>query len=110
MSKVTAEELSQAIAVPMESCFRKDGITRSFLVSKLKKELHATEVKAFNDKGVIVYSKPLVDWDIRQRARMDAQKLMGLYPAEKYEHSGPDGGPIPLKVEVEFVKPGDGTD
>jgi len=86
MSKVTAEELSRAIATaPLEACLRKDGITRKFLVQKLKAELNATEVKAFNDKGVIVYSKPLVDWDIRQRARMDAQKLMGLYPIEKYE-------------------------
>jgi hypothetical protein len=29
-----------------------------------------------------------VAWKIQQQARMDAQKLLGCYPAEKHEHSG----------------------
>jgi len=84
-SKVTAEEMSAAIAIPMESCLRKDGITRAFLVKKLKAELSATEVKAFNSQGAIIYSKPLTAWDIRQRARMDAQRLLNLYPPDKMQ-------------------------
>lgn len=41
----------------------------------------------------------LIQWNeadmaIRQRARMDAHKLLNHYPAEKHEHTGKDGGPI----------------
>ena len=39
-----------------------------------------------------------VDWKIRQTARMDAQKLMGLYPAEKREHSGH----VSVAMQTEF--------
>ncbi len=75
----------------------KEGINETFLAKKLKSELNAKEVKAFKSTSgdrengfttEVVYSKRLVAWDIRQRARMDAQKLLGLYPAEKVEHSG----------------------
>jgi len=31
----------------------------------------------------VIYSDDLVAWDIRQKARQDAHKLMGDYPAEK---------------------------
>jgi hypothetical protein len=41
---------------------------------------------------VLESSEP--NWTIRQNARMDAQKLMGLYPAEKNELSGPNGSPL----------------
>ena len=33
-------------------------------------------------------------WDVRQRARMDAHKLRGDYPAEKQEITGAGGGPL----------------
>ena len=33
-------------------------------------------------------------WDVRQRARIDAHKLRGDYPAEKREITGKNGGPI----------------
>lgn len=41
----------------------------------------------------------LIQWNeadmaIRQRARMDAHKLLNHYPAEKHEHTGRNGGPI----------------
>jgi hypothetical protein len=35
-----------------------------------------------------------VDWSTRQRARMDAHKLRGDYPADKHELTGKDGQPI----------------
>ena len=35
-----------------------------------------------------------VDWATRQRARMDAHKLRGDYPADKHELTGKDGQPI----------------
>lgn len=39
-------------------------------------------------------------WTVSQAARMDAQKLFGMYPAEKHEHSGPDGGAIEVGGEA----------
>jgi hypothetical protein len=44
----------------------------------------------------------LIQWNeadmaIRQRARMDAHKLLNHYPAERHEHTGKDGGPIETK-------------
>ena len=37
------------------------------------------------ESGSFRYSEPLIAWKIRQVARMDAQKLLGLYPADKLE-------------------------
>jgi len=40
-----------------------------------------------------------IAWDIRQRARMDAHKLRGDYPAEKREITGTGGGPLQMLYE-----------
>ena len=68
----------------------REGITCEYLAKKLKRELNAKETKVFNPKGNskaegLIYSKPLVLWDIRQKARMDAQKLIGLYAPTKLD-------------------------
>lgn len=54
-----------------------------------------------------VYSNgdSLIQWDeaaldIRQRARIDAHKLRGDYPAEVHKHTGADGGAIILEHTV----------
>jgi hypothetical protein len=61
----------------------KSGITLDRLMDQLSDELQATEEKPFYDKKEkeVVYSKPLVAHDVRQRARIDAHKLRGDYPA-----------------------------
>ncbi|RPI50220.1 MAG: hypothetical protein EHM49_08830 [Deltaproteobacteria bacterium] len=64
------------------------GITYEYLRRKLKKELNAKEVKTFKDGKDILYSDPMISWDIRQRARQDAHKLRGDYPAEEHKISG----------------------
>lgn len=64
------------------------GITLNQLADYLNEELKANEIKCFNDKGTVIYSKDLAALDIRQRARVDAHKLRGDYPAEKHEVSG----------------------
>lgn len=63
------------------------GITDDYLVKKLKAELNAKATKVFLPKNSRkpVYSDPLVNWDTRQKARMDAHKLKGHYPAEKHQ-------------------------
>jgi hypothetical protein len=83
------------------------GITPSFLAKKLKAELEATEIKAFNHGGKLVYSDPLVAWEVRQRARIDAQKLLGLYPAEEHRITGdmiPSRSPEEIKSLQEIAR------
>jgi len=68
----------------------RNRITAERLLEYLEKELEATEQKVFNPKGNtsedgILYSKEMIDWGTRQKARMDAHKLRGDYPAEKSE-------------------------
>lgn len=84
----TVEEITRAAKPPdpMLRALDKEGITTDYLAKKLKEELDANEVRVFNGKDGIVYSDNLVAWDVRQKARIDAQKLMGVYPAEKHEH------------------------
>lgn len=75
----------------------KIGITEKLLARKLKQELSAKETKAFKattgdrESGFdteIIYSKPLVAWDIRQKARMSAEKILGIQGLDKIEHGG----------------------
>ena len=65
------------------------GIDGPYLAQKAKDELEAHETKAQIPKGHIefVYSKDLVAWDTRQKARQDVHKLRGDYPSEKVEHT-----------------------
>lgn len=79
----------------VQEALEAEGITPESLAKKLAEELDAHETKVFHNKDTgVVFSDPVIAWDIRQKARMDAQKLLGMYPAEKRELSGPDGGPI----------------
>jgi len=75
--------------------YEKVGITSKLLAKKHKEELEAHEVKATYDKyrAHFKYSKQLIAWPIRQKARQDAQKNLGL-TVDKLEVAGPDGGPI----------------
>lgn len=63
------------------------GVDEAYLAKRLKRELNAKETKAQIPKGEMEfsYSKPLIAWDIRQKARQDAHKLRADYPAEKLE-------------------------
>jgi CMP-2-keto-3-deoxyoctulosonic acid synthetase len=103
---VSNQELTETIMRPIEEACRKEGICEVYLAKKLKKELNAKEIKVFNPKGNnkpegLIYSKALVAWEIRQRARMDVQKLLGLYPIEKREISGSIDLRRPLTPEEE---------
>ena len=72
----------------------KQGLTFDYLAKKLKRELNAKETKFFQKDGFVKEQHDVVAWDIRQRARIDAHKLRGDYPAEKREITGKNGGPI----------------
>jgi len=84
----------EAIDHPIHKALDSQGITPLFLAKRLKRELNAKEVKVFKSTicgedgecgDETIYSKPLVAWTIRQKARMDAHKLRGDYPAEKLD-------------------------
>jgi len=77
------EEIHRRYASKMDE----KGITDDYLAKKLKAELNAKATKVFLPKNSRkpVYSDPLVNWDTRQKARMDAHKLKGHYPAEKHQ-------------------------
>ncbi len=102
-SSVTAEEMIEAIFRPIDLALEKEGLTPTYLARKLVEELEATTVRAFNSNGKVIYSKPLVAWDIRQEARKDAHKLRNHYPAVKAELTGKDGAPLFLQ----YVVPGE---
>ena len=109
------EEIEQDLGRPILSALEAEGVTERYLAKKLKKELSARKIETFkariqksevkegsrggrkkeivSEEEAVIYSKPLVDWDTRQRARQDAHKLRGDYPAERIEarHEGDVG-------------------
>lgn len=84
-----------------------EGITPKYLANKLKDELEAEGTKKHFDGGPggtrrFVESDAFPLYDIRQKARMDAQKLLGMYPAEKLD--------VKVKAIGDFLKEIDGQD
>ena len=69
------------------TALEKQGLTFDYLAKKLKRELNAKETKFFQKDGFVKEQHDVVAWDVRQRARIDAHKLRGDYPAEKREHT-----------------------
>ena len=108
LSKV-GKKIYDSLGQPLVQCLDDKGITVEYLADKLQEELDATEVKTFQYKGEVIQSDPLVAWEIRQRARMDAHKLRGDYPSEKHHVTFESGVPIvPLnedqQLELEAIK------
>lgn len=66
--------------VELKECFRCKGTGK----------LDGKKCKLCKGSGIltispILYSKKLIAWEIRQKARQDAHKLRGDYPAEKHD-------------------------
>ena len=136
----SADEMAELMLSPFIQCMEAHGISETYLVKKLKKELNAKEKKSIKVRGAVgkkqlgkgrvvvvtsgslAYNKEgeqlfgdgdtVIEWDdvawtVRQRARQDAHKLRGDYPAERMEHLGKDGQPLKLidKVVFEIVQP-----
>jgi hypothetical protein len=105
--------------------FEAVGITAEVLAKQAWDELHSTVTKTAKLKGAVLDNLPegyriiaeteeetIIQWDERnwgtqQAARMDAQKLLGLYPVERRELTGPDGGPIQSESQL-VVQAGQG--
>jgi hypothetical protein len=83
------DEIFNSFTSPLVLALDDEEIDARYLAKKLKEELVAEEPKVFKPRGEpISYSKPLPLWEIRQRARMDAQRLRGDYPVEEHRITG----------------------
>ena len=89
-----ANDVLNSLNTQMIQAMDKAGITLGRLMRQLSDELQAKDTKFFADKGIIKDTAEVVAHDVRQRARIDAHKLRGDYPAEKREITGKNGGPI----------------
>ncbi|MFA5377108.1 MAG: hypothetical protein WC455_15260 [Dehalococcoidia bacterium] len=81
---------------PMQHAMADTGITSESIAKRLKAQLNAKETKFFQHEGVVVETRDVIAWAIRQRATDMALKLMGAYPAEKQKHEFD----TPLIVEI----------
>ena len=70
--------------------YYEQGFNGNLLAQKHLEELNATETKTFFDKrtGEVVYSEPLIAWDIRQNARESAHKILDHLAPEKHQFVG----------------------
>ncbi len=101
---------------PFKSAMNRSGIDEEQLIGKLKEELNAEERKVIKisgqvdkstlDKGYRVVAESenetIIEYSVNnsaisQKARLDAHKLRGDYPAEKIENTGT------VKVVVEYA-------
>lgn len=99
-----------AVNAPFAGPMHQEGITPAMLAKRLKQELNWKETKTIKVKGavdpeslpravkVVAVSdgETILKWDekaggVRQKARQDAIKLMGLEPAARHEVSFPPG-------------------
>lgn len=104
MAPVSNEEMLQAVLHPFTEALDNEGLTLPLLAKKLKKELNAKETRAFNYQGEVSYSKPMVAWDIRQKARRDALAYRGVIVTQKVEHSGTVGLDLEGKLREAIEK------
>lgn len=76
-----------------------ERIGAKLLIDKLVKELNAKETKFFQHEGEVVSKEDVIAWPVRQKARMDAHRLRGDYPAEEQKIEGEFTvlAPAPLK-------------
>ena len=88
MTEPTKEDALKGFDNPMIDALELEGINTDYLTKKLKRELNAKEIKVFSNANGVIYSKNMIAWQIRQKARQDAHRLRGDYPAEKRELSG----------------------
>ena len=73
---------------PVTKAFKKHNITVDYLARKLKEELESHETKFFAHQGEVIQQEDVINWGTRQKARQDAHKLRGDYPAEKVDLDG----------------------
>ena len=76
-----SNDVLNSLNTQMIQAMDKAGITLDRLMGQLSDELQAKDTKFFADKGIIKDTAEVIAHDVRQRARIDAHKLRGDYPA-----------------------------
>ena len=76
-----SNDVLNSLNTQMIQAMDKAGITLDRLLGQLSDELQAKDTKFFADKGTIKDTAEVIAHDVRQRARIDAHKLRGDYPA-----------------------------
>jgi len=74
-------KFAESFSSPVIEAMEKAGITMDRLMRQLSNELQAKEVKHFAYQGKVEDEREVIAHDVRQRARIDAHKLRGDYPA-----------------------------
>lgn len=70
------------------------------------KKIEVDKAGQIYDDGETVIAIDEVSNDIRLKALVEIHRMKGDYPAEKHEHSGPNGSQLPLQeLRVVFVGP-----
>lgn len=100
MAAVTGDQIIQDLLHPFIEAMDEQKITPRLLARKLKAELNAKETKFFQKDGLVVESRDVIAWGIRQAARIDAHKLRGDYPSSKVEF--PDANGKPQNISAVF--------
>lgn len=96
----TGEQLIQDLLHPITQAMDDQKITPQLLARKLKAELNAKETKFFQKDGIVIETRNVVAWGVRQAARIDAHRLRGDYPADK--HVFPDENGKPQSITTPF--------
>lgn len=118
MTPEEQDRLDRIVLAPMVQALGKYDITMESLSKSLAEEMRANITKTAKLRGVVQEKEGAVrtvassgvdgdtllgwdeiDWSTRQRARMDAQKLLGVYPPEKRQISL-DEGNLTLILEL----------
>jgi len=118
---VSVDELNQATSLNFPSILKGHGITANTFAGKLKQELDAKETRIIKVKGGVpdvtqgthrtykviqqggefrdgVIAIDMINWPVRQAARIDAQKLLNLYPAKEVKVKGDPESPSPVQM------------
>jgi hypothetical protein len=92
--EITLNSLNASVVDALDN----EGITLGSLAAKLREELEADKKEFFAFRGEVIDEKTVANWEVRQRARVDAHKLRGDYPPDRQEHLYPLGMPVQVSA------------
>ena len=101
LTKLLKRELKAKVtkSIKVKGAVNPDELGRGRRIVAASGTIIQTKDKGSFGDGETVIEWDEIAWDIRQRARMDAHKLRGDYPAEKREITGAGGGPLQMLYE-----------
>jgi hypothetical protein len=117
---ITYDDLTKTLLKAFIDALNEEGVDEEYLAKKLKKELSAKKTDTFKAKTSIynpaegttteteevIYSKPMIAWDVRQRARKEALAYRGVLVVERRDVQQTANGKIIVEVqEAPFREP-----